>query len=292
VLVNEDGILSTADPILRPDHQTTAGPDLVWSLFGSTSHEGGISPDGELAGLGTAQAFGVDSGALFLVRSSAGRTTAQMAGDHHVVALTYAAASHQVVLGTATLDALGDGISTVLESNTDGTLGASTPQIAIGVAVAPDGTISHAGNLALEGGMRADGTIAVLGGGTAIGSDRRVLVYLRKATAATTATLVGSYTIVGLGYRPGTDLFEGIRGTLVCDGAGIATQSLTYDTEGVQTPVTPPFSSYSVGTDGTLNVRIDDRNVRGAVSADGSVAVLGSVVTPGTPAALYVLIRR
>ena len=75
VLVNEDGIISSADPFLRPDHLTSAGPDLSWSLSGSTALEGGVSPDGELAALGTAQAFGFSSGAMFLVRASAGRST-------------------------------------------------------------------------------------------------------------------------------------------------------------------------------------------------------------------------
>lgn len=293
VLLNEVGILSTADPFYRIDHLTSSGPDLTWQFSGSTALDGGISPDGELGGLATAQVAGIDSGAIFLVRSTSGRTTAEMAGNHHVVALTYAAGTRQVVLGTATLDALGAGSSTVLESNTDGTVGGPTPLIPITVAVSPDGSVGHTGSIDLEGGLRDDGRIAILGGGTTTGSDRRILVYLRKATVATTSTLLGSYTVVGLGHRTGTSLFESLRGTFVCDGAGTATSSLSYDTEGTQTPFFSPASTtYSVGTDGTLNARIDDRNVRGAVSDDGSVAVLASVVTAGTPPSLYLLIRR
>jgi len=289
---NDDGVIGT-DPG-GPVVPYSLSADGVLSLhdgFGTDHFQGGVAAGGKTFGLAAVLPIFPSEVVLTLgVKKDAGLSNATLTGDYHSCYFGRAAGAHAGVVGMATFDGSGGvGLGTTL-ANTDGVI--TGPSFGLGAYdVAADGTFAL--GPPYRGGASADGEHAIVGGGVTPGSLPLTWVFVRQATAASLASLTGTYTIVGIGYDLAEGKYADVAGSVRIDGDGRCMVSVTINREGRLSSLFWA-STYTVAADGTLEMTLGagGDTYRGGISADGSFGVLGGGSNPGSDPALFVLFRR
>ncbi|MDJ0975085.1 MAG: hypothetical protein QNJ98_11540 [Planctomycetota bacterium] len=264
-------------------------PDRTLVVDGSI--QGGLTPDGRVANMGN---LGASFG-LFLTRT--GRyDVASLTGTFRFVLIgTTVGGSTSCMAGTMTFDGTGNTTSVMEVINTDGSLTAGTPINGVGVyeVTGSGDVIVDVGTLRMKGGVGYDGHVLVLGGGIGAGNSAATAMMIRESGAADDARLSGEYFAVIHEF----DASVADTGGSICtfasagDGTGIMTY-LSRRRGGAASVPSPDGATYSVGAGGVIDMVLDGQDLRGVVSADGNIAVIGGGMTAGNRPAIVSLIRK
>jgi hypothetical protein len=290
--VNENGVIS-ADPG-GPVVPYSLSPDGVLSLhdgLGTEHFRGGLTLDGKMMGVAAVLPLSPSEVALTLgLTKGSGLSDATLAGDYHYCYFGAGAGSHFGVVGTAAFDGIGGvGLGTTLANRDGGISGLSFGLGTYGVAA--DGTFTLGSPF--RGGVSEGGDRAIAGGGVTTDSFNQIWVFIRKATTAAIGTLLGTYTIVGVGYGLSDGKYYDMAGSVSIEGDGHCTLSVTVNREGVLDSRTSS-SLYTVAADGTLEFTdgLSGHTFRGAISADGTLGMLGGGSSAGSDPSFSVIFRR
>ncbi|MDJ0975086.1 MAG: hypothetical protein QNJ98_11545 [Planctomycetota bacterium] len=264
-------------------------------FFFDENARGGISTDGRVAG-----AIFPQGGIGVWGKHEPATHVADVAGSYRFALLmdSLTGPELQAFVGVCTLDGAG-GVSFGSElANVEGT-------------VIPTGTASGGYNLAdrgriemelgsglnLLGSMAYGGELLVFGGGIAPDHPPCILLMIRQGTGLTPDAFEGSYFAFGHEFRldlpPLLQSSATFEGEVTADGAGIA--DLTYEeriVDGAPAPAASQLGTYTLAPDGELQVEWDFQTLRGAITGDGEVAILGGGTGDGDRPTLIVLIRK
>ncbi|MDJ0522868.1 MAG: hypothetical protein QNJ90_12440 [Planctomycetota bacterium] len=295
---NEDGNLTGAQPVTGWNTRIESDGSFHWqhtSMPGTDIWSGTINSGGEV-GLVMPVHSGQPPSMMIMSRRS------NYAAAPNITA-TYRACGYSFDLGTArntswwgtmTFDGSGGG-EREFSRNMEGAMGITLSPPAISYTLTPAGnlTIDAPGMGQLTGDVYADGEFIVVGGSTTSGDDPILLAMVRPSTAASVATLSGTYGMVGLRYDRAGPAFASMTGTANADGAGNISVVVTENNEGTVVTGPPDTATYTVEVNG--RVRLDtgggERYV-GGVSPSGKYVVLAGATSPGTDPSFYVLVRR
>lgn len=146
--------------------------------------------------------------------------------------------------------------------------------------------------LHLVGGASLDGNVIVVGGSSESVGPSQIQALIRESTAASTQALSGTYWIVGIGDG---DPWISATGTANFDGAGAGTVQWEF-TDGTTADTDQFEVSYDVAPDGGVTAGLGFQtpalSLRGGVSPDGRVAVLGGALDPDSIPMMVVLVRK
>lgn len=254
-------------------------------------YRGGLSSDGAVCGLTSVSAplppllvLGLRRGGTF--------DAASLAGTWHAVGFSY---DHGALLdvswwGTVDFDGAGTGTAS-RTTNTAG--GIAGPAMNAGAyVVAPDGTLhyTHFG-APLQGGILAGGGLAVLTGTTTAGGWPTLLILVRAATAATAATLTGTYHAVGMeAPNAGVPEWRSYLTTAAADGAGsITIHTGLSNSDGMVAAQPGGTTTYGVAANGALTVAGGTQV--GGVSASGRFAAFAGGTGAGNAPNVWFLLR-
>lgn len=231
-----------------------------------------------------------------LLRKGTGLSAASMAGSFHFTELRYDIAASQLNsnVGTSVFDSVaGKVTTTVAVHNRGGFIEGPLGAFKIDYTVASDGTLASPG--VSSGGMLVGGDFAAIAG-FAGGGAPQLSVFVRKATAASVATLKGIYDVVGVvaaNAEPGVWHGQGLVALLSADGVGGFTSVGLLNLEGV--PFSPATSSgtYFVSADGALELFVTGGPIYwGGITESGRIASLSGGITSVDSPGLFVLSRR
>jgi hypothetical protein len=136
---------------------------------------------GAAAVWGGSTTSGADPAVAAAVKAATSASVATLQGAYWIVLLERDPTSGEFrsLHGTATANGAGS-LTLFSTSNTEGTIAVEPPQPTT-YTVAADGTLTvDAGGNGLRGGVSQDGSFAVVGGGTAIGSSPTIVLLCRK----------------------------------------------------------------------------------------------------------------
>ena len=154
-----------------------------------------------------------------------------------------------------------------------------------------DGAFLRVGNpLDHAGSFSPDGQVAIAGGSLVAGGSPHVRILIREHTAATDATLKGTFYVGAMG---GHAPFRSARGIVTFDGQGGGTYEVDV-TDGTNSNPSSSISfTYEVGSGGTVAIDIGGQLLlHGAVSEDGQFLAFAGGMRNGEPPMVAVLIRR
>jgi hypothetical protein len=213
------------------------------------------------------------------VKAGSGVTQAALAGNYTITRLSIGTSSAEADLEKLTVDSSGN----YQESATQNISGSiTTGSDSSTVSVSTSGALTFDGGNSI-GGISADGDLLVFQD-FQVGHTPAVSFGVKKGTSVTTATLSGSYTIVGYnsGLNGGAGTVVDLT-TIIMDGRGNFSGSVVQNNSGVIAS-TATSGTYTVQADGTLTmVDAQGHTSNGAVSADGNALVLANVASGATP---------
>jgi hypothetical protein len=289
---NRNGVLS--GPTTTPyEYDVAVDGSLELRVIGMAVARGGVAADGACA-LVASIAPGAFPGVWAFVRRSGFHTPASLSGNYSFVLMQTASlgGSTATLTGTADFDGAG-GVDLTAQPNFMGTIRPSFT-LPLTYTVLGDGTsVFDPGGLQVEGGVSADGVLAVWAGGTdAFDPVPAVAVALRAATSAGPATFRGEYWIVSLARDPASGEFRSLHGTASANGAGSVTLASVANTEGVITSEPPQTTTYTVAANGKFTVDAGGNVLQGGISQDGRYAVLGGGTVAGSEPTILLLLRK
>lgn len=284
---NTDGGISTDVPASAT---ASVAPDgtFTFTSVGGTLH-GGISRAGDVAVCASLPST-TPVIAVFL-RKAGSFSTASLNGAFHAVRmrrkLGVSSASGQRS-GGITYDGVG-GTSDALPAagNDDGAIvgggfGTGT------YSVDAEGHLT-VGNM--RGGVLA-GAAALIAGGRTSG-DPMITVSLPVSTAATNARFAGSYAVVGMQSHPTSGAWQSTVAELLANGSGGGTMSGTANGETGSLTIGPAATPWAIDGAGALDLTLyDGSTLKGGISPDGRLAILGGATQTGMAPAIFVLVRR
>lgn len=285
---NNAGGTGTA-PILPYAYTVSATHRMTWAAGTPTQQSGGLASDGRVAVLQSTANAAFPTLAV-AVRKSGAFSTASLNGTFHAFGMYRTGASVVSIWGTATFDGAGN-LSYSLTQNFDGAVGGSLAP-AGNYTVAADGTVDlDFGTADLRGGMLAGGAFVAVCGTINPAAPQMMMVFFPQATAASTATLGGSYHYVRLYFEhSGPPHYRTRGGVLNADGIGTLTipAGATSNIDGVIGPTAAATAGgYAVGADGTITLS----GGAGAVSPSGAFAFIGGPTAGGSDPELWILVR-
>lgn len=294
---NQNGVLIYVGMDTDLIYTVTKDGRMIWDspdAPGVDLYAGGISRNGSLAVLGAVRS-GSRPGFAVLVRRSAGFTPGSLAGTWNVCGFSndHAAPDSGGNVGRVTFDGFG-GWTSQTWWNVDGEIipmadGAGT------YAVDANGScrIRFPGTGEVVGTVHPGGAFLAASGGAADGTSPTVYVFVRRAEGASAAILTGTYAIAGLEYDPAEGGFVSRAGTLVANGAGGFTATITRNEQGTILPVEEATGTYAIGPDGAMTLTSDGgETLQGGISPDGAYGVVGGSQGTLTPPCLHVFLRR
>ncbi len=294
--VTLDGMANDGGMVSAPGAQGltyTVDPDGTLRVFQAATEvvRGGISGDGNCAILATTSTT-ITPLILVLIRSVGAFSPATLTGDFHMTAYLDQGSAGSLHSTKVAFDGVSayDGTGAINEDGLqDGGMLPGT------YTVAPSGlaTVSLFGALH-DGCLMTGGGFGAFAGGNANSTPPAILLLMRAATAATNATLSGSYWVVGI-EKDLTGPFESITGTITADGVNqLSIDATRFD--GTTLGAVMGSAVYNVSTDGAV---VADRSgvfgnedMVGAVSADGRIAIISGGSVSGSNPVLFVLCRK
>ena len=249
---------------------------------------GGMEAAGTVGLFGSVQAVNPSIGILF--RKGGTFDNASLSGAYHRVILRhdFGAPQNLGIVSLMTFDGNGAYADVPALVNSDGLM-ASGLNSAGTYTVAPDG--SFAIDNLVQGALVEGGHFAVAGGGLNAMSAPELQFLLRATSGATNALFNGEYWFVAfLHSQAGPDYIS--RTGTVTAGGGVLVVTSTENTDS-QIGSFGDTGGFNVAGNGTLEVALQSGEAyRGAISADGSVAILGGGSTAGTPPGVFFLVRK
>ena len=292
----QNGTLFPPSAYASTSYRLLAGNRMEWWDSLGVHAEGGLSADGRLGTMALVRSGG-SAKIRLLARRESGFSADSLDGTYHYAHFVTSptGTGDGTIWGSVAFDGSGTANFT-LWTNIDGTVGGPTA-VSGSYAVAPNGelTLTVSPTTVFNGTIIRGGDVGIFSGSTVAGGAAAMGVFLKYSTAASDATLNGTYHMTGFTasrvLAPPTN-WVAATGTMSADAAGTLTQTrLTrIDDHGVVTTPAGPFAPvlYMVAPNGGINV---SGLAVGAVTSDGSVAAIVGGTLADSDLLLWILIR-
>lgn len=287
---NENGVIAGPSQGSSITYTLAAGGRLSLVAGGVPFLAGGLASDGSAAAVaGVFAPF--DPGIFLYCRRQGTFTTTSLAGLYHFVLFAYdfTATNDIARWGTMTFN---NGVITVNRMNNVSGAVSTTIPFSANYFVAGDGQVDLTmSGETFRGGVLQGGDLAVLGGATANGGKPTILILVKGSTAASNATLSGTYHAVGIEAPVGgTPDWSSYTTTADADGSGgLTINAGQRNDDGVVSALAPMTFTYTVAADGTLSIA--GGNVVGGVSPTGRYAIYAGSTVPAQAPLLWFLLR-
>ncbi len=290
---NADGVVNASDENLPFEERSDRELALEPFLPAYDALQGGVSEDGSVAAAAAATPF-IPPYLMLFTRAGSGYDNATVAGTYQFAAMSSTAVGNSTgaLWGTITFDGAGGGNAEVT-TNAEGAI-VGPFVVPINYTVEPDGGLQLAinGALILQGGIGADGEVALLGGGVIAGDNPTQYVLVRQGAGLADADLDGIYFFAGLTQEVGSNLYGSISGHLLADGAGSAFFTGYVNNQGDVTVEPPEPLTTTVAGDGTISVTTGGGDVfHGSLSASGRFGIFAGPDGPGTNPSFFFFFR-
>jgi hypothetical protein len=288
---NTDGVLTGPTPLPLIGYSVQPDLSYSWSVGATEIAHGRLAATHDLAALAL-DAPGSAPSIAFASRRDGLYSNASLTGTYHFGGFLYSAPGHSTATywGTITFDGAGTA-ATLLQVNAGGVVIAGAPPATYTVFADGRLVLTLGGGFPLAGGVIRGGDFAIVSGGTSAGNNPALFVMVRQGAAMTPANLAGTYGVVGLRYDSGLAEIVGTTGLLHANGAGGLTFDVTENVGGLVTPHVMFAAPYAVLANGTLNMLVDGQNLRGGLSASGTVGMVSGGTAAGDDRVFYLLLR-
>ena len=240
---------------------------------------------------------GIKPGIYLTLRRGSGQTDASLSGGYRGCSLGFITGVSKPEAGTGSYTFGGDGTwSATFRTNVDGEVfGPHTYNLGTYTVAAAGGTnLLFDSGFTERGQLLAGGDVLCVSGGIVTGHSLLSHYFVREGSGMGTASLSGTYAVVGLFYDfgPGVLDWVGVGGTLTADGAGRYTATLRKNEE---TFISDPYTetgTYTVSATGHLVVTKGDGQVyEGGLSPDRTFGVYGGGTSTGSMPGVFFLVR-
>jgi hypothetical protein len=290
VTVNNAGILSSPSPFGFLYDVASDGA-LDFRSGGGPFESGGVARDGACALLASVSPGGQPS-VLALLKKGGTFSDASLSGAYHAAGfIGDVDGTTHAFGGPASFDGVSDCELDLVTVNNMGTTVTLFTIVPYTVSLNGDSAFLFPGSEA-EGGVVVGGAAALWGGSTTAGEGSALYVVVRAAASADDGTFAGEYWAVRLTRDLTTGRFVAETGTVTADGSGGAAVVLAPNVDGLIGPPAGTTATYAVAADGALTFTSLGTSLRGGVSADGRLAVLGGGTTRGSNPTFMLLCRK